>query len=255
MSNKYFSKQTRLISRGIIESPISPPAAFQIAASNNYRAMLPLDVDYINQQAIPNINGIGLFSNFADGLVPNARQMPMQLNYNVHTFNAGTQKAGTLVGSTTSFITITGIGTAFLTDFVNGDYILVQGWRNPLLFTSGHFILKVALVNDDTHLTVYGYNGFAIVNGSTYKKLTRISTVGKLDITEVNTLNEIYPTSSSNFRYAFSTAPALVYYGIEATVYFPNTSGYEYLTKSIDTSYVGDQCYFDYAMDFEYTPA
>jgi hypothetical protein len=64
----------------------------------------------------------------------------------------------------------------------------------------------------------------------------------------------MYPADSINFNQLFLAAPAYSYYGIEAVVTLPNATGKTFLTKSIDTSYAAKTCFFDFAMDFEYTP-
>jgi len=244
MSNKYFSQEQRLLSRGVYTGAINPPADFGIAKSSDYKGMFYPSLAVVNMYANAIVKSIGLYCNFADGLVFALPSQPLILNLSILGFAS---TGGTLLGTSSSISNMNGLhgaGTSYDTQLVAGDYIRSL---------TSKYIYKVKTVTDADDLVLYGYYPQTI-SSERFEKLSVLGTLVPQGIVQINTLNEMYPITLPSMQSLFASNSFIRTFTLEINLDIEATSGVTFLTKSVDTSYAADTVTFDGAIDFEFTP-
>jgi len=229
----------RFWARNVVEKTISPPNDLQIAQADPVEQAFDLGTGpELNLDTNLIIHSIGLFSNFADGLVfanPEER-IRTRLTINACEFVNLTGTLTTTAGSKT----LSGAGTAFTTELSDGDIILFGG---------AYHIIDGAPANDTTAtLRNYAYIGVSesgqrcdIINGQGANK--------DIDIRQLNYMYDlsdfVLPISLTD-----TTPDAIVLIGTITT----DNDNFTFLTKSVNTDFDGDNCFFSLGIDVEFTP-
>lgn len=241
MPNKYFSKERRFWSKDLYNAAINPPNNFTIAASGFNRRILSIDISLLSPQTNIIVQKMGLFSNFADGLVWGDNSMRIFGSATARAFTFGDTFTGTSVTVTAGSKTITGVGTAFQTQLDDGDYFTDGVW---IYHTDGEPATQ-------TQLTVRDWpeQNRAAVPANTFRKLTEVGN-DLVTRVELNLLNEMMPIDEFITPSAFGTAVTDVI-GVEIDI--SNFEQLAFLTKAVSTSFAGDTCSFDVAADLEFT--
>ena len=235
----------RLLSRGIYTGIISPPTTYTINQSANYHGLFYPSPAVVNMSANAIVKSIGLFSNFADGLVFASNAQPLILNLSILGFSyVGATLPGT-ASSIAGFDGMLGVGTDYTVSLVSGDYI--RG------LTSG-YIYRVRSITDNLNLVLYGCYPQAF-SGERFEKLSVLGTLLPQGIVQIDTLNEMYPITLPSMQTLYAGNSAIKSFTLEMSLDIEAVSGMSFLTKSIDVSYAGSVITFDGAIDFEFTPA
>jgi len=257
MSNNYFSKTARLFARGIYTGTITPPNDFAVnivAQGNIALGMFPVNLVNVSSQSAANIKTIGLYSNFADGLVPKNTGESLLLSVTKIGFTAGAALTGTKVNIAASRNALIGTGTLFVGELSVGDYIMLVNRTVPI---SQRFIYKVKTITDNLNLAIWGYVDPSMIGDYDILKLTPNTYAKNPLVVIAANLEDMFPYEDMVQPYIFTlTLPAgtYTYFGLEANLEVTSNLTVSYLTKSIDTSFAANTCFFDMAIDLEYTP-
>lgn len=234
MSNKYSSIIRRLYSEANYSSAISPPTDYTIAdAGFAYQRHLIFSQNDINPNSNIFVKSLGLWSNFADGLVLKTQGAFLNVRLAVNSY---------IIGSTLSGIFTTSRGSTTLTTSVSqsfspGDKLLLTDRIYNILSGSGtSWVLREYAVED------------YVEGGTVNKLLTSVGGDSSVDI-PITLLNTMYPVDILLLPSQYSTTSAL-YISLQGAIFPKNTV---FLTKSINTSFATDQCYFNTIFDLEFT--
>jgi len=247
--NKYSSVVETMRARDVMELTISPPNDLECARTGDGWRILNV-TDRVNPEGNIILHRVGLFCNFADGLViKNAHAGPV-LEIRVRGYNdiSGTP-AGT-ISMTTDSKTVTGTGTNFTSFGLSFDMLVNTNFNNL------HYL--VDSVGSATSLTLDSYPLVSQTVGQ-WKPMNRTGLFTELayDYINVRELNYMYDTSVLFNPLEGGSLDAPDYLAIEGRVLLPLDSSSDapfYLTKSINTDYDGDTAAFDILADIEFTP-
>jgi hypothetical protein len=238
--NTYGSSNRTYVARNVREATISPPTDIAVSQAGWFTQLLK-PISLVQYQENVLLRRVGLFSNFADGLVWADPKTRLQINIEasaaayLNTFSATpTPKSKALVGA----------GTHFLTDVNPGDVLYGQ--------TSQTWNL-VYTVNNDTSITFADYYESANAGAEIF----RVYGVGG---SQVGPSAILYGVDLFNFMYelefpvnvgAARTPPLHSF--LKATVYnIPDAApDPTILTKSIDTAFATDKAFFDVIAEVE----
>lgn len=242
MSNNYGSVVVQRVFRNVFESTIAPTADFTIpSGSKDYKFADPCEVDPDPQSNIF-IRRIGLFCNFADGLVFKNPAPRIGMDFLVSTFKEETMSGGE-INFTAGSKAITGVGTDF-----SGESV------GFLKTTIGDNHLMIVDPTDATNANIdnYSYLDGAKTIGLEVQRLS----IGTSDVTDVwglPTLNTLYDVGRLLSPSLVSSSPdTFSDLGFRARLNMNNLD-LTFLTKSIATSFSGDAIHFDIVAELEYT--
>jgi len=247
MANKYFSVERRFFATNVYSAAIAPPADFDIAAGAWNNRLFSINNREINPNGAILVNRLGLYSNFADGLVQKEHfdRIWVSLTARAYTYLPLTQLTGTVsVTAGTNALVAAGDG-AFTTELAANDVITTGG---PLGI-SGKFLYRVASVTDDDNVVLKDYVEQTSAP-TTWVKLTSLGSEAFRQI-EIRNLNEMSPVDQ--FLSPSLYAATGVYYISLEIDFLAVVTSLTYMTKSINASYSGDTCFFDAYADIEYT--
>lgn len=235
MPNKYFSVERRVWAAAVAQDTLAVPAVITI--NTVAPKFFSINQAKINPNSNMVISRLGLFSNFADGLVWRLLNDRIWIACTAYAFNSGSDITGVSnpAGGTQ---TINGVGTQYTTDLAVNDYI-----------TNGFWIWKVSSITNDTTLSVREWIEFSGAN-QTIRKLTTLGTDVLLPF-QIRTLNDMYDCNEFIQPAQFATS-AVGFMAIEATLALADAAT-EFLTDSINPAFNGDVCHFDVSMDLEFT--
>lgn len=248
MASRYFAQQRRIIARQVYSGLLAPPADFVIPSGSLVTRAFILNHNNINVESNIVIRNVGLFCNFADGLVFSMASVePTAFQLKAYAYGPkGTNKTGTLsivAGSTA----VVGVGTQFDTD----PDIAADG--TFALDGSNAFIYRISSISDDTNLVLKEYP-IASFSGQNFGLCTQLGGTKTLEFgTEIGVLNEMIPFDE------VVSLPSFVPYGsdiqfIVLEIIFDNEDpDWTFLTKSISTDFSGDGATFYAMMDIELT--
>ena len=251
--NAYNSIVRRVVSKGVYSAAISPATDFTVAAAGFSGCILPIDLMTLNVQSSIRVNNIGIYCNFADGLVWKTPGERIIAEVIAHAYSLSAPNP--FVTNTMDFKQNSKVGT--LTAGV------IAAYAPTVIFTTEYQTVPTpALWHKQLH-TVISNNGAAAVTLSDYPLHSVSVVAGKIvgltqttllkkQAVEINNLNDMVPLDLflSPSLYAVAATVAI---GIGVS--FHNGEGTTFLTKSIDTAFSGNYCTFDCAADIEYTPA
>jgi hypothetical protein len=251
--NAYNSVVRRIVSKGVYSAAISPPTDFTVAAGGFNPTILPIDLESINIDSNIRINSIGMFCNFADGLVwksPGERIIP-EIIARSYVKAVPNLYAGDSLVLQQNSKTVT-VATGDVADYpaastfvVEYDTVPTSGLKHKQLFT-------VSAITGPTTFTVSDYplHSVTVVVGKV-EEVTFVNLVKKRAI-EINTLYEMVPLDLFFSPSEYATVNT-DYIAVGAV--FHNGQGSTFLTKSVDTAFATDICIFDFAAELEFTPA
>ena len=235
MTNRYFSEVRQFRARVLAEEILAPPA--DISLTPVYAVPFFIPAGLISAESRLTLHRIGVFSNFADGLVFKNAGEDIQIS--VRSFGvAPTATIATPISgvNTVKALTgdFTGIGSgAFLqleTDGADSQYVLTASVGNG------------AGINLTSYPEPATANSATLMAGAGTGDVIRQYSIRNLNYLEE--VNDFFDPGVSDD--ADATDIVMVAQIIR--------SGTEFLTKSINTAYADDVCYFDVVMELEYTP-
>lgn len=227
----------RVVIPGYYDNVISPPNDFTLpesAITNNF--YFRLDQNFIDENTNYRIRNIGVFSNFADGLVPKNPGFNIKVSFGIQGYEYDSDVTGTSTPVPGSKI-VTGVGTNYTAELSVNDTI-----------TEGRYLYHVASVDSNTQITLREY----VQDDSFSTSLDKLSFTAASSsvITDIPVvLNAMHPVEEFIPVEFFSSTPTYIgFYGRLSHV-----GDIDFLTKSISTDYDGDSCFFDIYADVEYT--
>lgn len=241
MANKYFGVQRQFLAKGVYSAAINPPNNFTVPTVAGFATtIVDIDQESIDPDTNVILTEVGLFSNFADGLVLGQACQRLLLGFTARAFRDD-PTVGDLQGAVTINTcskAVTGAGAAFDTELADGDYFAVGSWvykvdGNP----AGANLMNIAYWPPQNH------------SGSTGTKLQQVGTQTFRRV-EITDLNMMVPVNEFLTPALFSST-AVTKMAIEVS--FLQGVDLIFLTKSIDTSYADDPCFFDVRLGIEYT--
>lgn len=195
------------------------------------------------------IRNIGIFSNFADGLVFKNANSGFAIQFTIEQLYRE-EITGTFNSFTAGSKTITGSGTLFTSEIntLNNDNIQIEG-----------AVYRVASVTNDTTLEVTQY---PMASEKVFSDLTayrvksqQVSMITSRDFNlgNIRQLNEMIPVNYYSEGFDSGIPDGATNLGLFVTASLVReASPLEFLTKSIDTSFAGDTAFFDIVLDVEF---
>lgn len=252
MGNKYSSAIRRIWAKGIDEVVIHPPADLVFPANlafNSNTQMFIFPQEWINKDSIVKVHSLGLFSNFADGLVYEASNASLQMV--ITAIGAINQKLVSSHGacvSTTKQI-VGNVADHFDTDLADGIFIsIMAGW--PSLDET--YVYRVdGAPPDNFHANITSYPIVTTSGSPVYKLQTMSGSAGASKPFDIRELNVMHPCEYIINPQGVSSTP----YTSLILLLGYRCADISFLTKSIDTAYDGDTAVFDVAADIEITGA
>jgi hypothetical protein len=243
--NAYNSSLRTFVAREVISKIMTFPALTVAPADTFVKPVgtqaAGVSIIALNQNM--NLRRVGLFCNFADGLVFAGYNYP-SIVLKWYGIGSGPAVAGTVSMAANSNV-ITGIGTSFNTDFVAGDLVRV-GPGGPF------FIVTTTPVNP-LSMVINGVNsGLTIVNTSYQKVLRTAAPIGPTLQTIVPQINILNFMIEQDKFIPVATVTGALYsaYMITAEVDLPDP-GMIWDTSTIDTAYGRQLVQFDVNIDIE----
>ncbi len=185
------------------------------------------------------VHELGIFANFADGLVLKTPANRFNAFITVGGYSQGTALTGT-VASTIGSKTITGVGSLFSAELTPGG-VIEDDLNNMYVVDS---------ITNDLSAELTDYALITRPAGTWYGMSAGGSSTWQTDITQ---LNYMFRQERFNSNALFSAAGAQQI-GIRVSVQNQDTaSAVDFLTKTIDTQYNGDLVIFDAIVDVEFT--
>lgn len=246
MSNKYGSTVRRFISSAIGQQAINPPADFTMGTSLDRvfmytRGPITSLAPLINPDSRLIVQRIGLYHNFADGLVLRY-PYPISLKIRAEVYDRiiVTPFLTGVVSMAAGTKAITGGGTTFFNaQLVPNDVIILGGLP-----------VRIATITDDNNATACEIMPHTVTS-EPFVQLLGFVAGDNTETVYVNTLNDMYECSSlikPELIYAAATTDFMFLSAIvKVDVATP------FLTKSIDTSYSGDSGFWTVEADVEFT--
>lgn len=256
MSEYSSTTRTFVATQGIQEHTLNPPNDLLI----DYTACKPVAVGITPGQISPHgriiVEGIGLFSNFADGLVfknPYERISITGRAYGAKAEDTITVNASCSVDSKT----INGCGISYDPSLESGDLLLLTDIGS----LDTYYKSQVVVVDEvaDTTTTITQYPDFTLPSDLVVQKIDKYSEVdygGLMHIGQLNTMYsmnwQINPSKFSPIGFTNYSQIAIVLQvngygridGAEAERY-TTTRDITFLTKSINSDYADDKVWFD----------
>jgi hypothetical protein len=254
--NKYSSIERVLTARNLFEGTISPPNDFTLTPVTGFQQLVnnpfspnAIDESYISRNTSFTIRKVGLFCNFADGLVFKNPWQNIRLRISVGLYYESSTVAGTIVKVNNSK-TVTGAGFVPLAPdtLAPGDIIS--------LFPEEFHIIDT--ITDDNNATLTDYPFYDDPAGA-WTKLENNDAGGDIyidyfKIRELNYFHDIdFNYSPQLFTGLSGTSQWVI---IKAQIFYDNSvtdPDIDFLTKTIDTSYDQDLVHFDAKLLVEYT--
>lgn len=244
MSTQYGSVRRTFTARNYYTGTITPPNDFVLGSSNKFFPAISI-AGLLNKNSNIIIKGIGIFSNFADGLVFKNPGDVMP----VHIYVQGKKLSNQLTGTfsvDTSNTSLVGVGTLMDTELNAGDGTILLNPPNSALPQQ---IVKIAVstVNPllGTLLTppLLSYSN---VRAWTMTQATYVSVVEYVKILNMMQPCEVFlsPIQYSN------NATDLITIDVVSLI-DPSCT---FMTKSVNTSFAGSAINFDVVLDIETTP-
>lgn len=246
--NKYASKIRTIYLPNTLETTIAPPANLTFPTSSTTQSFWinvanSAAAAELNQNSSLSVLRVGLFCNFADGLVLATPGIRPRVTLSASAWTLGSAIAGN-VATTRGSKTITGTGTDFTTDLSGGDTVRFSA---GILTDTGNYLMKIASIAGSTTATMSNYAPKTLA-GATVNPLSfvDIDVMKDIEIPKLNCFVEVNqflrPLS------ALSATPDLI--SISGNI---DVAGVEYHTKTVDTSFSGDTATFDLLAEIEYT--
>lgn len=236
--NKYSSIERRHWARNIYETTIPAASADIVLANGNFVNQIVRDSFIIEPHTNLLMRRLGVYSNFADGLVWKNPSEFLFLTIEVHSVYQDSAPTGTQ-NVTLGSKTLT--GTLLTTDFGAGNFV----WD-----TTAASFYRINSLADAANGTLDNYA--SRTSADSFIRLLPISDALSV-VAEVRTLNEMYEVEEFFNPLVFgagANTPEFIVIDVRLASYGDVT----FLTKSINTDFEGDPVYFDVALDLEYTP-
>lgn len=248
----YRSVTRMLTGRNLVENTLNVPVNINLAATVSpvYHAFFnPLRSIYPQSKVI--VKRVGIFCNFADGLVFSDAHG----SYELDIVCMATKKTLIANGSSVSFTepsrTLTGVGTQFST----GGQFTGGGNGTFLEFGSGLYNQVYQIVSD-TEITMHSMpessGSFNIPSGSV-SIVTDAGSEAKVQVNNIRTLNNMYEVNELLDPFDGITLDNLAT-GILLYASIDRTVSATFLTDSISTDYNGDIASIDVVAEFDFTP-
>lgn len=250
--NKYASQSRVFRARNVVEGgALAPPADFTMTSAMIKTQLLQPDRT-LNLNGNFNVQQVGVFCNFADGLVFKDARYRLDVLITARTFvQAGADLTGVLTfdPSTKNVTAPAGTG-AFLAELVAGDYIsiIAPGFK------------EYAIVNTITNNDLLALRDYPFLSPPgllyTARKLTASGgTASAFLIRDISELNYFHACDAFLSPNAFSVAAAtdiLMTATIQQRVNGGGAISIPFLTKGIDVAFTND-VFFDIVANVEYT--
>lgn len=247
MANKYSSILRTVRARNVYEGVIAPPADLTIVSGDWVQQVLQ---DRANIQSVQSnfiLRRLGIFSNFADGLVfKNANErINVRIFAQAYTRTLLTGTLQTTVGSKA----VTGVGTSFTTEVFTQDILAIPASGDQYSY---HIVDGDPA--DDFNLNLTDYAEYNAITPA-YKLISQPSFV-QFNYRHISELNYMYEIDEFFSPLQFAT-PALTDIVILAAINQSSlnfsASDIDFLTKSISTDFVDDVVHFDVVAELEFT--
>lgn len=236
-------KKQTIVSKGVFNDALSLPNDFVW----DIPAVTPLPFCYINKFDINEntnmiIRKVGVFSNFADGLVPKNRGEHLPMTFNITGYDAGTLQTGTVTVNAGNQ-SVVGAGTNFMGEFSVSDVVSIPG-------LSATWLMHIKSITDNTNMDLTEYPLF----DHTGENIALHSSVGGGTVSTFElpvvfnhmfTVDEFIPILTT----IGTTAPSF----ITVRPQLLHEEDIDFLTDSISTDYDGEDCFIDIVAEVEYT--
>lgn len=240
--NPYASVINTLRARNMFEGTISPPNDFTIGGTNWETQILNVRRNLVSPNGNFFIRSMGLFCNFADGLVLSGAAMQMTALFRASARNRTTPSVAATWSATSKTITCVSAG------FAINDRVILMSDGTPGHVNTQYGIVKT--IPDAASLTLSDYPLANNGGNATITKLTSATAVEtgtvRLDARELNLLYAREVFFSPVLLTSSPTTELLI--EVQAT-----TVNMTWYTKSINTSFDGDNIFWDVQSDVEYT--
>lgn len=244
MPNEYFSQERQIVARGHYSAVLAPPADVVIPAGDMATRAFIINHNNINRDSNIIIKRLGLFCNFADGLViKNPATEPHSFRLLSYAYGPkGSNEPGTVSISPGS-TTVTGVGTSF-TALAAGDAFAVDG--------SDAFIYRIDSITNDTTLILKDIP----IAEFTAENFGVCPLLGSRTIesgTEIDVLNEMIPLDEVIVLPTFVSYTDTVQFVVIEIEFGDEGVPWSFLTKSIAADFAGDSAVFNTHMDVQLT--
>lgn len=248
MSNKYESVVRLFTARNLYEGVLNPPNVFSIDPLNG---VFRIPVNSIESEGCTNRNSniqirkVGVFSNFADGLV---FAYPWQLLGLYIDINLYSLALGGDITTVNNDKNVT--GTNF--NVLNSDNLI-----RILDAFSDYNYQVVDTVTDANTMSLFTYPYFDGVDQLWNRMIPGAAGAAHF-MYKIRELNTMYDVDFNYNPADYTGVPALDFYPVIRVGLNPNTVYntdplISFLTNTIDTSYVNAKVHFDVKMEVEYT--
>lgn len=244
MANKYFSRERRFWSHYIGVQALTAKTDYSFIFDPSVTYLLNINQQSLNDDSNFIVRNVGLFSNFADGLVWKHPERQLFARINVKTWSLdATVFTGTNFTSEGSTFAVTGTGTNFAAEgmsagdyFTDSDYIYKAG--AAITATSIETVNPVPMQKTSSPLTLL-------------KKLTQVGSTEIRREIEISELNSLIPYDEY-FTPGLVAGADFDAVSLEVSL-TSNTVALEFLTDSIDPAFNSNDITFNFCADLEYT--
>jgi hypothetical protein len=253
--NAYGSVVRTLSARNVLETVIAPPMSVSVLPAD-WKGQIFQDTMWVSSIGVPPwlkgsnliLRRVGLFSNFADGLVFATPCQRLRILIEAYPYTLGAQLTGSVSWPADSK-TMTGTLTAFNTELYPGAVVKIRAGGAPCPILG---IVETVLSPTSCLMSDYGPGGANLAN-----LVTVIPQPVAAWLVGVSLLN--YMHEAERFIPAGVLGGNLDTFFLKASIVqgsgnLPAVQPVEFLTKTIDTAFARDSAFFDVVADLEITP-
>jgi len=239
--NKYASCERFYRARNIYAGTIAPPADLAIGSAAWVTQLFAIPATDLRKSSNIFMKSVGLYSNFADGLVFKSPAESINLTLIAYATTRTLLYNGIAawVDATATISALVGTGTTFIADLPGSNYILV----------GDQYFQTAAGAPPTNFLVNLRQPALSTMPFSALYKLTPIISPPFVTTFSVRQLNTQFKLENFIDVTSLSTTPAT-----DILFLVQPTQDATFLTKTIDASYSGDPVYFDVGIELEITP-
>lgn len=245
----YNSITRTLVAQAVREATLNPPNSLDLSFNEDSGSYYGVFRAYerMSPQSIVMLRRVGVFCNFADGLVSQSRNDYFNLRVQAASVTPVSIEDGISVSTVRGSRTLAGNGTLFSSSgqFLEGEY------GTLLEFGSGYFN-RVHSIESETELTM----SMPALSTGDYDIPGGVRIASMLDyqfsvLRQIRQLNYMYEVNQILNPFDGDSESR----GVVLQADLALTDEAQFLTKSISSDFSGDNVVVDIVAEFEYTPA